>query len=170
MNIKSACQSWVQEFNEVPGSVLGKLMHFDDSVHEITPFVIGETVRVVFDEYAGEEGEIVEINEDTLKIKLNSGETIEKYKNDIESAEYKDVLPMYSWLWTFGSVIDEEWLTGKYGKSHLQEMANLGFRIYESEDYGIVFGIDGAGYDFYEAHWIPLYKLRGLKWHTEEAV
>ena len=23
--------------------------------------------------------------------------------------------------------------------------------------------IDGAGYDFYEAHWIPLYNKRGLK-------
>ena len=170
MDIKSACQSWVQEFNEVPSKVLEKLMQFDDSVHEITPFVIGETVQVVFDEYAGEEGEIVEINEDTLKIKLNSGETIEKYKDDVESAEYKDVLPMYNCLWTFGCNLDEEWLTGKYDKPHLQEMANIGFRIYESEDYGIVFGIDGAGYDFYEAHWIPLYKLRGLKWHAKEDV
>lgn len=30
-------------------------------------------------------------------------------------------------------------------------------------------GIDGAGYDFYEAHWEPLYKARGLHWHSEEA-
>lgn len=25
-----------------------------------------------------------------------------------------------------------------------------------------------ATYDFYEAHWIPLYKVRGLHWHKEE--
>ena len=28
--------------------------------------------------------------------------------------------------------------------------------------------IDGAGYDFYESHWIPLYKARGLQWHETE--
>ena len=50
----------------------------------------------------------------------------------------------------------------------MQIMANCGFRIYESEDYGYIFGIDGAGYDFYEAHWIPLYKAIGLKWHDNE--
>ena len=32
---------------------------------------------------------------------------------------------------------------------------------------GYFFGIDGAGYSFYEEHWIPLYKARGLQWHKE---
>ena len=47
-------------------------------------------------------------------------------------------------------------------------MSNLGFRIYYNEDWGYFFGIDGAGYDFYTEHWIPLYKARGLHWHKEE--
>lgn len=47
-------------------------------------------------------------------------------------------------------------------------MADCGFRIYEQEDYGYIFGIDGAGYDFYDEHWCPLYKARGLRWHDEE--
>ena len=47
-------------------------------------------------------------------------------------------------------------------------MSECGFRIYYSEKYGYFFGIDGAGYDFYEAHWIPLYKARGLKWHEND--
>lgn len=29
-------------------------------------------------------------------------------------------------------------------------------------------GIDGAGYNFYEAHWLPLYNARGLQWHDTE--
>lgn len=33
---------------------------------------------------------------------------------------------------------------------------------------GIYIGIDGAGYDFYESHWIPLYTVRGLEYHSEE--
>lgn len=28
-------------------------------------------------------------------------------------------------------------------------------------------GIDGAGYDFYESHWIPLYKTLGYSWHLQ---
>lgn len=35
-------------------------------------------------------------------------------------------------------------------------MSQCGFRIFRSEEFGYFFGIDGAGYDFYEAHWIPL--------------
>ena len=34
--------------------------------------------------------------------------------------------------------------------------------------FGYFFGIDGAGYSFYEEHWIPLYKARGLQWHKTE--
>ena len=47
-------------------------------------------------------------------------------------------------------------------------MADCGFRIYESEEFGYFFGIDGAGYSFYEEHWIPLYKQRGLQWHKTD--
>ena len=48
-------------------------------------------------------------------------------------------------------------------------MSECGFRIYKHEEWGCFFGIDGAGYNFYDAHWIPLYKARGLKWHDEAA-
>lgn len=49
-------------------------------------------------------------------------------------------------------------------------MSEYGFRIFESGEFGYWFGIDGAGYDFYKSHWIPLYKKRGLKWHDERTV
>ena len=48
---------------------------------------------------------------------------------------------------------------------HADEVAKLGFFIFESEDWDILLGIDAGGFDFYDAFWIPLYKLRGLKWH-----
>ena len=57
---------------------------------------------------------------------------------------------------------DVEWIL-----SHKKKVSELGFRIFEIEE-GFLLGIDGAGYDFYEAHWIPLYKARGLQWHEEE--
>lgn len=44
-------------------------------------------------------------------------------------------------------------------------MSQCGFRIFKSFEFGYFFGIDGAGYDFYESHWLPLYEARGLMWH-----
>ena len=79
--------------------------------------------------------------------------------------EDADYLPMWGTMWSFGNSADDYWLEEKDG---LELMAECGFRIYEQEDFGYLFGIDGAGYSFMEAHWIPLYKARGLHWHEEE--
>ena len=78
--------------------------------------------------------------------------------NHPEYSEY----PMWSTMWQFNDCCDEQWL-----EDHVHDMAKLGFSIYLT-DYGYFFGIDGAGYNFYDAHWIPLYKLRGLHWHKED--
>lgn len=46
-----------------------------------------------------------------------------------------------------------------------KEVAGLGFTlIYRDEEFWGL-GIDGAGYSFYEEHWIPLYDLFGFTWH-----
>lgn len=71
-------------------------------------------------------------------------------------------LPTWGTVWTFNDLLDEEW-----AEKHIEEIAKCGFRIYRNDDLGLFIGIDGGGYNFYEAHWIPLYELRGLKWHDE---
>ena len=71
---------------------------------------------------------------------------------------------MWGTLWTLGCKSDEDWVSG-----NIEKMQECGFRVYEQEDFGILIGIDGVGYDFYEAHWIPLYKARGLHWHSTES-
>ena len=76
--------------------------------------------------------------------------------------EDSDFLPLWNTMWTFGDPPDDFWLQDEGG---LEIMAEYGFRIYEQEDFGYIFGIDGAGYDFMSAHWLPLYKARGLCWH-----
>lgn len=78
---------------------------------------------------------------------------------------FYETLPIWSTMWSFRERIDDYWLREGDG---LKAMSECGFRIYESEDFGIFFGIDGAGYDFYADHWIPLYKARGLHWHEED--
>ena len=56
---------------------------------------------------------------------------------------------------------DQSWLGG-----HYEDVAALGFYVFESEDFGYLLGIDAGGFDFYSAFWIPLYELRGLQWHA----
>ena len=55
----------------------------------------------------------------------------------------------------------------RFVSEHMAEVAGLGFTLIfrDAELWGL--GIDGAGYDFYEAHWVPLYELQGLEWHDE---
>ena len=94
--------------------------------------------------------------------------TISDYTDIIEITPFDeddtpdDVLPMWGWMWQMTDMTDREWI-----ENNIDTLKDCGFRIYESEDFGYLIGIDGAGYDFYEEHWIPLYKARGLKWHDQ---
>ena len=80
-----------------------------------------------------------------------------------ENEDADDIFPAWSTMWTMDSKVDKDWCESEEGITALSE---CGFRVYESEDYGVVFGIDGAGYNFYEYHWLPLYEKRGLLWHV----
>lgn len=70
--------------------------------------------------------------------------------------------PMWGTMFTFKNSLDDQWLQDS---DNIQVMRDCGFHVYESEHFDYIFGIDGAGYDFYEAHWTPLYLKRGLQWH-----
>ena len=170
--IREAAEAWVQSFNAIPQAVIEKLMSIDfDEVNEITPPRSGDRVWIGRGNHLGEYGEIVKrspSDENMYIITLDRwNKRIRLNKDDFE-VQRDGILPMWGTMWSFSDSIDDEWIDGQYLGSHLQEMADCGFRIYEQEDFGHVFGIDGCGYDFYEAHWIPLYKARGLKWHRQQ--
>lgn len=161
-----ACHEWVRGFNAFPYRMIEKLISNDyGDWTEITPITKCDTVYV--SEY-NEYGEVIEIyeNEDEekiAKVELRSEEeAVEVSVDDIE-VERDGFLPMWGTLWQFGDSIDDWWL-----ENNLDKMAECGFRIYESYEFGYFFGIDGAGYDFYSEHWIPLYDARGLHWHESE--
>lgn len=162
--INDAAHAWVAEFNAIPMAIIDKLLEANsEELHEITPPSVGDRV-FVFDSPADEDtGEIIERNESIYTIKLDDGTTCDLEAGDFE-VQHDEFLPMWGTMWAFGDSIDNWWLED----GGLQIMADCGFRIYEQEDYDYIFGIDGAGYSFYEEHWIPLYKARGLKWHKEE--
>lgn len=160
-----ACESWVREMNQFPLEMIRKIIEADDYTtwREITPPTKCDRVYVYFNQM---EGEIIgtytnEDDETILNIKLDNGEIINTTSDEVE-VQYDDLLPCWGWMWQFSDSCDDWWL-----EEHLQEMTDCGFRIYEHDEFGYFFGIDGAGYSFYEAHWLPLYDIRGLKWHKE---
>lgn len=160
--IKDAARQWVDGFNAIPSSLIEKAYknNIDDLV-ELTPITAGDYVWS--NDFQGS-FEVVSVNkeEETAKIEVD-GEEKEVDLDDL-FLEKDSWLPMWGWLWMFDKKIDDEW-----AMKNLDLLAECGFRIYEDQEDGHLFiGIDGAGYDFYESHWIPLYKARGLHWHDEE--
>lgn len=165
--VEAATREWVNEFNVVPREVLVKLMELNpDEVHEITPPVRGDRVYVFSGEREDRHGSIVSYDEkaDEYVIKLDSGEEVKVDESGFE-VERDSYLPMWGSLWTFGDSADDYWLEELEG---LRAMAECGLRIYEQDDYGYLFGVDGCGYSFLHEHFIPLYRARGLKWHDPE--
>lgn len=164
--INDAAHGWVKEFNSFPLDMISKLVKLDiDDWHEMTTPAYGNRV---YHFEKSEDGEITEVihNEDkTLyKILLDNGETVQADEEDFE-VEREDFLPCWGTMWSFDDSCDNGWFDYDNG---IQKMSECGFRVYESDEFGYFFGIDGAGYDFYEAHWIPLYKARGLQWHETD--
>lgn len=165
--IREAAEAWVQGFNAIPQGLIEKIMRYNpDEITELTPIAYGDRVYIYGGNYNGERGEVLKVRKDDKALVEMDGDR-SRHLIDLDDleAERDGWLPMWGTLWTFGDSIDEEWANGEYLGPHLQDMADCGFRIYEQEDFGLIFGIDGCGYDFYESHWIPLYKARGLKWH-----
>lgn len=165
---KDAAEAWVSEFNAFPYGMISQLMkdHIDDW-HEVTAPSVYDRV---YDYEEGECGEIVEVIEDedgeiSYLIKMDSDDhKVARNADDFE-IERDDYLPMWGTLWQFNDRCDDWWLDEDDG---IRKMSECGFRVYEHEEWGYFFGIDGCGYDFYEAHWVPLYKARGLQWHERE--
>lgn len=160
---EDATRKWVSEFNAFPQDMISKLMEIDiDSWHEVTKPTVGDYVWS--NEYQGTyEVLAIGIGEENAIIEVY-GEDKEVELSDI-TLEHYDSLPMWGTMWQFGNSCDDYWLEELDG---LQLMSNCGFRIYEHDEWGYFFGIDGCGYDFYSEHWLPLYEARGLKWHDVE--
>ena len=170
--IREAAHAWVEGFNAIPQSVVEKLMEHSGYMdfQEITPPAIGDQARVWTGEHKTDWVTIIRRDQEDaelLTVRNEEGEEYEINEDDIE-LERDSSLPMWGTMWAFGDGIDDSWLKHEFGADGLRLMADCGFRIYESEDWEYVFGIDGCGYDFYESHWVPLYKARGLHWHKEE--
>lgn len=161
MTIREATSEWVNRFDAINTCILRKLFGFDpDDWHELTTPAVGQPVYV----YGHGAGEINGYNEENgFEIVLcDTGETVYAAEDDFE-LDNDTFFPMWNTMWSFYDSADEWWM--EHGG--IEALSKCGFRVYESEEFGYFFGIDGCGYDFKEAHFIPLYKERGLRWHDE---
>jgi hypothetical protein len=166
MTIEEATKYWIRGFNAIPQPFIVEALkeRLWDEFTECYPNL--KVCRSCSAEFTEEEyKELVERFGDENDVECphcndNQYGIIDYAEN---SQEHDDFLPMWGTMWTFEEKLDEDWAL-----DNLEIMYQCGFRIYEHEDLGVVIGIDGAGYDFYEGHWIPLYKARGLRWHDTE--
>lgn len=145
MTIREATQKWVGEFSRIPVGIVEKLLEANpDELQEITPASLYDRVDLYDGEHSGV-GEITGYDEETglYTVEMDDGEEIQA-ERDVFDVRRDDYLPMWGTMWAFGDSSDEDWLE----RGGLQKIADCGFRIYEQEDYGYIFGIDGAGYSF----------------------
>lgn len=174
MTINDAAHIWVAEMNAYPQDIIQTLMQAKpEDWHEVTMPKVGDRVYVFNtptkdadgNEYEGSDsyGEITEILDEGDKyiVEMDDGTRVRVDSDEME-VDRDGCLPMWGWLWSFGDSTDDYWMNELDG---IKKMSECGFRIYEHEEWGYFFGIDGCGYSFYEAHWIPAYKARGLQWH-----
>lgn len=170
MTIREAAEVWVQEMNDIPQTVIERMMQdAPDEWQEITKPARYNRVYLYEHNCYGTIKDVEkhdEQDEDVIYVVSLDGSLDSQIKCKQEDFEvrYDYALPIWGTMWTFGDSTDDYWLEELGG---IEAMSECGFRVYENEDFGYVFGIDGAGYDFYELHWIPLYKRRGLEWHDE---
>lgn len=182
VTVREATEKWVGTFDGIPTSLIEKAYNSDEynelTVRELECSECGERGcyehddickcqknPLTYDEWFRDE--YYEADSDTEEsIKEEYQEYCEEFEGEKTFEEIEDNygygLPSWGTMWTMCN-LDADWI-----ESNLEIVSEIGFSIFESDELGIFIGLDGGGYDFYEAHWIPLYKARGMHWHTEE--
>lgn len=166
-----ATREWVHGFNAIPYGIIQRLVADDIDAdagewREVTTPQSGDSVELHFPVYGTWDavGEVLGYDEDSNDYVIEVDDDTIIHAGAEEFHVSRDsFLPMWRTLWSFGDRADDRWLE----RGGISIMSECGFRIYKHKEFGYFFGIDGAGFDFYEAYWIPLYEKRGLKWHVE---
>lgn len=160
--LREQVEDWISRMNEVPTDMIDKLMDDESDWDEVTTPDVGDRVYVYS---VGNTGRIIDVREPSYddgddeilyQIRLGSGYIIFCNVEEFE-VERDSRVPMWSTMWSFYENDDQYWIEDP---ENVRIMSKCGFRVYKSLEFGYFFGIDGAGYDFYSQHWIPLYEAR----------
>ena len=138
-------EKWVNTLNAIDYALIENSVknNIDDWV-ELTKPIVGD--------YDGNTGSVIE-SIDAYNETYMVEDDDEEYDLYDAYVDCDSFLPMWGTMWTFNNRYEENWV-----RNNLYEVSEMGFRIYEYQETGTLYiGIDGAGYDFYEAHWNKLY-------------
>lgn len=167
--IRQATELWInRDFNEVPGILFEELTKSDESVsyYDSGLFRLVASPRVEC-LHCGTtyEGELV-LQE--LHNAFDKGNHVPcEYCTENSGNCWGAGRPKYAFPCGWGTLfspkngLDQQWIG-----ENSDDIATLGFFVFESDIYGYLLGIDAGGFDFYQVFWIPLYRLRGLQWHN----
>ena len=166
---REATQEWLREFNFVPGSVIEKLVRYDEAVsyYDSDAFRLIASPLIECPGCYGHYEGAFSLSELQNADARGQGVRCEHCQYN-RGGDWQMGRPRYAFPCGWGTLFaprdscDIDWF-----KEHADAIAKLGFYVFESEDWDILLGIDAGGFDFYEAYWIPLYRLRGLRWHHE---
>lgn len=67
-------------------------------------------------------------------------------------------------MWTVW-FIPNSWIVRNFINENREKVAEMGFTLIYCEDSFFAIGVDGAGYNFADAHFAKLYDAMGMKWH-----
>lgn len=156
-----------REFSAIPQCFVLSYMkeHGFDALEDITELTVGTNVSTE----DGKAGEIVKIqgldDEKSIDVRVyeDDKEKIVTYPADEVYRSHgwqgEKGLPMWGTMWVLNR---NDWM------DRVQDLSDSGFAVFDVYDEDLmVVGIDGAGYDFYEDHWEPLYDRLGLDWHKQ---
>lgn len=163
MTIREATQEWLKEFNEIPNQVIIEMAKSDEQIscYDSDNFRLISSPAIQCGycsaNYDGDKS-LKELQEEN-NVKC---EYCEDNTGDLWEIGYPEYAFPTGWgtLFSPKSSFDSEWMA-----KNADQISKLGIFVFDSDIYGIILGIDAGGFDFYDAYWIPLYKLRGLKWH-----
>jgi len=154
-----------RDFNYIQLDVIKKVMDNYEFENITCP-----SFSIIADEYMGnygneeelkkefaEENDITLDNVDFQEHEANFYEWLEtnKYNEITENYQESEHYPMWNTLFEARGSFLSEWI-----ENNVDELYNLGIGVMRGDNEGCLCNmlfIGGCGYDFYEAHWIPLY-------------
>ena len=156
--IEEQTKIWLGQFNEVPKSVLDKIVEASGGLwdEEVCKPLYHMTCKQVMDNgYAcryDDDEDNIEFCGSRFNGTASCDSSHELFNEDIE--------PMWGTLFQ-PQYMDRDWFRENAQKIYEE----LGLLVYDNEDYDILVGVNSAGHDFYAHYWTKLYIMRGLKWH-----
>lgn len=157
---REACSDWFNStFKEVDADMIespesDRYLRCRDLPEE------GSTISQ-YGEYGQEERfsftvSVIDIAREIVIAEDENGEALEMPFDELANLDGR---PMWNAMWA---------IDGEPSYEEIQEFNECGISVYEDDDGDWYFGIDGCGYDFYDAHWIKLYRKSGICWHSTE--